>query len=158
MLKLDFYIQHLVRENASEIRLSSGAPVRFRFDDGERASAKATEHAQVRAIVEEAAPPAAADALARGRSASFQHASEAGVLVSVDISVAGPDAWNVVVRPATAAAAAPAIDKSARSSRSKAPRPGIAPAAPVVAPPPSAPIAAPPPAAAPPRPAPVAPA
>ena len=61
MLRLDFYVQHLIRQNASEVLLASGEPVRFRFPDGDRASNVPFDHAQVVQLVQEAAPPAAID-------------------------------------------------------------------------------------------------
>ena len=45
MLRLDFYVQHLIRQNASEVLLASGEPVRFRFPDGDRASNVPIDHA-----------------------------------------------------------------------------------------------------------------
>ncbi|AKF07816.1 PilT/PilU family type 4a pilus ATPase [Sandaracinus amylolyticus] len=99
MLRLDFYVQHLVRHNAREVMLASGEPVRFRFAEGERASNTAIEHAQVVQLVQEAAPPASIDELRRTRRTSFQHAATGGILVRVEVDAAQAAEWRVVVRP-----------------------------------------------------------
>src|SRR5687768_2447014 len=99
MLRLDFYVQHLVRQNAREVHLASGEPVRFRFTEGaERASNVAIDHAQVVQLVQEAAPPASIDELRRTRKTSFQHAASAGVLVRVEVDAARSNEWRVVVK------------------------------------------------------------
>lgn len=102
MLKLDFYVQHLVREGASALHLASGAPVRFSFPGGDRSSTKAIEHAQVVQVVEETAPPAAMDALLRGKAANFLHVTDAGVRVTVSVDPVRSSEWMVAVRPGDA--------------------------------------------------------
>ncbi|MCU0673891.1 MAG: hypothetical protein MUE69_13980 [Myxococcota bacterium] len=57
MLRIDFYVQHLVRHGATGIELVSGNPVKFHFPTGERLSNKPIDHAQVAQLVQEAAPP-----------------------------------------------------------------------------------------------------
>ncbi|UJR79578.1 type IV pilus twitching motility protein PilT [Sandaracinus amylolyticus] len=99
MLRLDFYVQHLVRHNAREVMLASGEPVRFRFAEGDRASNTAIEHAQVVQLVQEAAPPTSIDELRRTRKTSFQHAAIGGILVRVEVDAAQAAEWRVVVRP-----------------------------------------------------------
>jgi hypothetical protein len=87
MLRLDFYVQHLVRQNARELSLGSNEVVRFRFADGtDRASAQPIDHMQVVQLVQEASPPAAAEELRRTRTATFTHVTEAGVVVNVEVS------------------------------------------------------------------------
>ena len=137
MLRLDFYVQHLIRQNASEVLLASGEPVRFRFPDGDRASNVPIDHAQVVQLVQEAAPPAAIDELRRTRKTSFQHASSAGILVRVEVDAVRGTEWRVAVRqdqgvaieldePPRAAPAAPAV----RPAATPATPPVRAPAAP----------------------------
>ena len=63
MLRIDFYVQHLMRHNATGVELSSGQPVKFLFPSGPRQSNKPIEHAQVAQLVQEAAPPKALEAL-----------------------------------------------------------------------------------------------
>jgi twitching motility protein PilT len=100
MLRLDFYVQHLVRQNARELALASNEQVRFKFADGtDRASAQPIDHMQVVQLVQEAAPPAAADELRRARTTTFTHVTEAGVVVNVEVSTPSPQAWRVRVTP-----------------------------------------------------------
>jgi twitching motility protein PilT len=100
MLRLDFYVQHLVRQNARELALASNEQVRFKFADGtERASAQPIDHMQVVQLVQEAAPPAAADELRRTRATTFTHVTEAGVVVNVEVSTPSPQSWRVRVTP-----------------------------------------------------------
>jgi twitching motility protein PilT len=100
MLRLDFYVQHLIRQNARELELGSNEPVRFKFADGtDRASAQPIDHLQVVQLVQEAAPPAASDELRRTRTASFTHVTEAGVVVNVEVSAPSPQSYRVRVVP-----------------------------------------------------------
>jgi twitching motility protein PilT len=100
MLRLDFYVQHLVRQNARELSLGSNEVVRFRFADGtDRASAQPIDHMQVVQLVQEASPPAAADELRRTRTATFTHVTEAGVVVNVEVTTPSPQQWRVRVTP-----------------------------------------------------------
>src|SRR5687768_17538516 len=107
MLRLDFYVQHLVRQNATAVHLASGEPVRFRYPDGDRASNVAIEHAQVVQLVQEAAPGTAMDELRRTRRTSFQHAAVGGVLVRVEVDAARGTEWRVAVRPESDGGAIP---------------------------------------------------
>jgi twitching motility protein PilT len=107
MLKLDFYVQHLVREGATALHLASGAPVRFAFPGGDRSSTKAIEHAQVVQVVEETAPPAVMDALLRGKSTNYLHVTDAGVRVTVIVEPVRSSEWTVAVRPGDAPVEAP---------------------------------------------------
>jgi twitching motility protein PilT len=149
MLRLDFYVQHLVRQAAAELQLASNEPVRFKFPDGEtRQSNAPLDHAQILQLVQEAAPPASSDELRRTRATKFMHVTEAGVKVDVAIEAAGPQSYRVVVKPAEEAARPGASRRStagARRSVRAAPMPQR-PAAPAPAPAP-APVAAPAPAA-----------
>ncbi|MFO0714594.1 MAG: type IV pilus twitching motility protein PilT [Sandaracinus sp.] len=100
MLRLDFYVQHLVRQNARELALASNEAVRFKFQDGtDRASAQPIDHMQVVQLVQEAAPPAAADELRRTRTTSFTHVTEGGVVVNVEVTTPSPQVWRVRVVP-----------------------------------------------------------
>ncbi|MFO0682964.1 MAG: type IV pilus twitching motility protein PilT [Sandaracinus sp.] len=169
MLRLDFYVQHLVRQGAAELMLASGEPVRFRFGDGEtRQSNAPIDHAQVVQLVQEAAPPASVDELRRTRTTTFPHVTEAGVRVDVQVDASGPQQWRVGVKPAGAApvvAPAPITPKpvasakksagGARKSSRPAPIAGAAIAPPAAAPTPAAaPAPAAPAPAAPPKPEP----
>jgi twitching motility protein PilT len=109
MLRIDFYVQHLVRHGAQGIELVSGEPVRFRFPDGDRQSNKPIDHAQIAQLVREAAPPDAFDQLRRDGRVSFRHPSEGGAAVQVAVEVTAPGTWKVGLtmgaEPAEAAAA-----------------------------------------------------
>jgi twitching motility protein PilT len=140
VLRLDFYVQHLVRQNAREVHLASGEPVRFRFADGDRASNQSIDHAAVAQLVQEAAPPSAIDDLRRTRRASFQHASAAGVLVRVDIEAARANEWRVIVKAENDTPALE-LDESARAAPRGAPA-AAAPARPAAQPAPAQPATA----------------
>ncbi len=100
MLRLDFYVQHLVKQNARELALASNEVVRFKFNDGtDRASAQPIDHMQVVQLVQEAAPPAAADELRRARAATFTHVTDGGVVVNVEVTAPTPNSWRVRVTP-----------------------------------------------------------
>ena len=96
MFRIDFYVQHLIRKSARAVLLTSGTPVRFRFDDDDRASNASIDHAQIVQLVQEAAPPASIDELRRTRRTSFQHAA-AGALVRVEVDATRGDAWEALV-------------------------------------------------------------
>ena len=156
MLRLDFYVQHLVRQTAQELQIGSNEPVRFKFPDGEtRQSNAPIDHAQVVQLVQEAAPPAAHDELRRTRSAKFLHITEGGVRVDVLVEAPKAQEWTVTVRLAASADAAVApIEKTpelARPAAAPRPPPVAAPAAakPVEAPKPAEKAPEPPPAPAP---------
>ncbi len=83
MLRIDFYVQHLLRHNADAVDLISGKPVRFRFPTGARESNKPLTHVQLERMIEEAAPPAALQELEGSRKARFLYRSSAGIAVTV---------------------------------------------------------------------------
>ena len=101
MKRIDFYVQHLVRHNATAVVLSSGQPVLFKFPTGERKSSAPIEHAQVQQLVQEVAPLAAIEQLRASGRASFTHDSEGGMSVRVDIRARGAKDWDVALSPAT---------------------------------------------------------
>ncbi len=104
MLRIDFYVQHLVRHNALGIDLVSGQAVKFIFDTGERQSNKPIDHGQVAQLVQEAAPPMALEALRLSGKAEFFHKSEAGMDVQVSLEAPTPGTWVVKLRPASGGA------------------------------------------------------
>ncbi|HJK94378.1 MAG TPA: type IV pilus twitching motility protein PilT [Polyangiaceae bacterium LLY-WYZ-15_(1-7)] len=106
MLRIDFYVQHLMRHNATGVELSSGQPVKFLFPSGPRQSNKPIEHAQVAQLVQEAAPPKALEALRLQGRAEFHHSSSAGMEVQVRLEAPGPGQWKVTVLPAQGGAPA----------------------------------------------------
>ncbi|NCQ61853.1 MAG: type IV pilus twitching motility protein PilT [Myxococcales bacterium] len=100
MLRLDFYVQHLIRHNAERVMLRSGKRVRFGFADSERETSQPILHAQVRGLVEEAAPGSALDELRDRKQTHFIHASSAGLRVDVRVARVSPDVWTVEIREA----------------------------------------------------------
>ncbi|MEO0326523.1 MAG: hypothetical protein AAF447_26490, partial [Myxococcota bacterium] len=112
MQRIDFYVQHLMRHNASSIELVSGEPVKFELATGVRHSNKPIEHAQIAQLVQEAAPPAALEGLRSAGRAEFMHASPVGLRVQVSLSARGPGAWTVRMGPAPEAAPAAAAVES----------------------------------------------
>jgi twitching motility protein PilT len=100
MLRLDFYVQHLVRHNARGIELTSGQPVRFHFEQGARQSNKALAHAQLAQVLKEAAPQQALQELSQTGRCSFRHASSAGMDVQVEVEAQSAQQWRVMLQPA----------------------------------------------------------
>ncbi len=142
MLRLDYYVSHLVRQSAKELLLGSNQPVCFRFADGEdRNSAQPIDHAVVVQLVQEAAPPASVDELRRDRRCSFRHVTDAGVRVDVEVLADKAQEWRVIVRPGAVGAAdsapqrAPASQALSPQALSPQPRPAQAPAAAPYSPP-----------------------
>ncbi|MEC7518927.1 MAG: type IV pilus twitching motility protein PilT [Myxococcota bacterium] len=105
MKRIDFYVQHLVRHNATGVVLTSGEPVLFQFPTGERKSNTPIEHAQVSQLVQEAAPPTAIEALRSSGRGAFEHTASSGTTVQVSLEAKGPRQWVVTLEPKGAGAA-----------------------------------------------------
>jgi twitching motility protein PilT len=103
VLRIDFYVQHLVRHNALGIELVSGKTVRFELEGGERNSSKPIEHAQIAQLVQEAAPAGTLEDLRATGFARFVHKSEAGMVVDIQVTALSPGMWTVRIEPAKAA-------------------------------------------------------
>ena len=99
MLRIDFYVQHLVRHGATAIELVSGSAVKFHFPTGERLSNKPIDHAQVAQLVQEAAPPRSLEALRVSGKTQFVHDSAAGMSVLVQLDAISPGTWRVQISP-----------------------------------------------------------
>jgi twitching motility protein PilT len=125
MLRIDFYVQNLVRHGAQGIELTSGEPVLFQLPSGDRRSNKPIEHAQLAQLVREAAPSDAFDQLRRDGRTTFRHASEAGSDVDVTVEVTSPGAWRVALAPVVDGQPA-----AAEGTAAAAAQPAAAPAAP----------------------------
>ncbi|MFW6050115.1 MAG: type IV pilus twitching motility protein PilT [Myxococcota bacterium] len=100
-MRIDFYVQNLVRHGANGIELVSGQPVRFRFPDGDRHSNKPIEHAQLTHLVREAAPADAFERLRRDGQVRFVHSGDAGRDVEVHVVVDDARTWKVELQPTT---------------------------------------------------------
>ncbi len=102
MLRIDFYVQQLMKHQANGVRLVSEMPVTFHFDAGDRQSSKPIEHDLLVAMVQESAPPHALHELQAQGRCTFVHDSEAGMRVQVEVRTAGPSAWALLISPARA--------------------------------------------------------
>lgn len=100
MLRIDFYVQHLVRHNATAVELLSGTSVRFCFPSGDKRSSKSIAHEQVARLVTEAAAANVVEELESAGRASFRHASGAGLDVQVEVHKLSADKWRVMLTPA----------------------------------------------------------
>ena len=127
MKRIDFYVQHLVRVQATGVELTSGRPVKFLFADGPKESSKPIDHAQIAQLVQEAAPSEAIDALRASGRGEFWHQSQ-GLDVRVQMLAASPGTWTVRLVPGTGGGAArtslpeaSAAKPAARSGGGKAP-------------------------------------
>lgn len=90
MLRIDFYVQHLVKHQAKGIELVSGRPVTFQFADGDRHSNKPIGHPQIAQLVQEAAPASALEDLRSRGAAEFIHKSGSGMDVKVELRAPSP--------------------------------------------------------------------
>ncbi|MEI8256378.1 MAG: ATPase, T2SS/T4P/T4SS family, partial [Deltaproteobacteria bacterium] len=97
MKRLAVYVQHLTKYNGQALTLSSGAPVSVRFATGDRASTQSVEHAQIVAMIQEAAPPVALADIRGGRPGRFTF-DEDGAPVMVEVTPSG-STWRVVITP-----------------------------------------------------------
>ncbi|MCA9583603.1 MAG: hypothetical protein KC416_17510, partial [Myxococcales bacterium] len=119
MLRIDFYAQHLVKNNAQAILLVSNQPATFQFAAGPRKSNSPVAHEQLVQLIQEVAPPEAIEQLRNGATCQFIHSLE-GQPVTVAVRPANATTWQVQLRKAppgtqvsagaggAAAAAAPA--------------------------------------------------
>ena len=98
MLRIDFYVQHLVRHQADAVILSSGTPVKFAFPTGERQSKQPIDHAQIEQLVQEAAPPRAMTEVKSAGRTRFQHQGP-GIEVTVSIEAKSASVWDVRITP-----------------------------------------------------------
>ncbi len=128
MLRIDFYVQQLMKHQANGVRLVSEMPVTFHFDAGDRQSNKPIDHDLIVEMVREATPPQALQELQSQGRCAFVHDSEAGMRVQVEVRTAGPTAWALLISPARAARTAPADVESIPFPPAEAPAPQRAPA------------------------------
>src|SRR4051812_38278422 len=104
--KIDVYIRSIEKFGAAGAILTSGQAVTLRFPSGDRHATQVTPHDQLVTLVREVAPPGALDQLDQNRPVRFEHDS-AGARYQISIQPR-PNAWQVLIGPATIMAAQPA--------------------------------------------------
>ncbi len=102
--RIDPYVQHLVRHQALGLTLESEQPVKFRFQQGERATNSKLEHGAIAKLVQEAAPRSAIEQLTLAGKASFEYQGPAGTRVQVSVDAQTKGRWRVLITPASEAA------------------------------------------------------
>jgi twitching motility protein PilT len=96
MRRLDFYVQHMLKQNAQAIAMRSGEAVEFRFTGGkQRRSNQPISHKQLVQLVRAAATPETLDELRRTGRARF--APEGGEQVQVAVHASGEELWRVLI-------------------------------------------------------------
>ncbi len=100
MPRIDAYLQHLIRYNAREVRLTSGQPAVFRFPTGDRNTNAPVDHGSLALLVQEIAPRNALMTLSRVGSAQFEYKGENGLSAVVNVEAGGPGHWIVRLVPA----------------------------------------------------------
>ncbi|MDM7915312.1 MAG: hypothetical protein QUU85_08620 [Candidatus Eisenbacteria bacterium] len=95
MLKIDLYLQQIIKHGATAIELVSNRPVRYKMPDGDRDTAKAMDHAQLTAVLQEAAPPEAINELRTTRKTRFRRRTDDGMDFQVEVDASAPTEWVV---------------------------------------------------------------
>src|SRR5690349_3686745 len=107
MRRLDFYVQHMLKQNAQSIAMRSGEAVEFRFGGGkQRRSNQPISHKQLVQLVREVASPEALDELRRSGRVRFTPSGGEAVHVRVEASAA--ETWLVLISVSDAADEEPA--------------------------------------------------
>lgn len=100
--RVDFYLNSLLKFQASALVLTSGGHVTLRFPTGDRFASQTTPHADLVRLVEEIAPPTAQAALRSGAPAKFAYDFQ-GRPFRIEVE-ARPGSWRVVIEPGALAA------------------------------------------------------
>jgi twitching motility protein PilT len=96
MRRLDFYVQHMLKQSAQSIIIRSGEPVEFRFANGkQRRSNQPISHKQVVQLVREVASPETLDELRRIGRVRFD--PEGGEQVHVAVDAGAEEMWRVLI-------------------------------------------------------------
>src|SRR6185436_6562449 len=98
MRRLDFYVQHMLKQHAQGVVIRSGDPVEFRFTSGKsRRSNQPISHKQVIQLVREVASPEALDELRRTTRVRFNTDSPDGPSVQVTVDASAGELWRVLI-------------------------------------------------------------
>jgi twitching motility protein PilT len=98
MRRLDFYVQHMLKQNAQGILIRSGDAVEFRFSSGKsRRSNQPISHKQVIQLVREVATPEALDELRRTGRVRFTPDATDSASVQVTVDASGGELWRVLI-------------------------------------------------------------
>ena len=113
MRRLDFYVQHMLRQSAVGILMVSGDPVEFRFANRKtRRSNQPISHKQVIQLVREVAPADTSEALRRNGRARFTTETAEGGLVHVNVDGSQSERWRVMIGTSAEAASARMVLKT----------------------------------------------
>jgi twitching motility protein PilT len=98
MRRLDFYVQHMLKQSAQGIIIRSGDPVEFRFASGKsRRSNQPISHKQVVQLVREVASPETLDELRRNGRVRFMPEPSETTSVYVAVDATGSELWRVLI-------------------------------------------------------------
>ena len=98
MRRLDFYVQHMLTQNAQSIVMRSGESVEFRFASGkQRRSNQPISHKQVVQLVREVASPETLEELRRNGRAKFTPEPGDSTQVHVAVNATGNELWRVLI-------------------------------------------------------------
>jgi len=105
MRRLDFYVQHMLRQSAVGILMLSGEPVEFRFPNKKtRRSNQPISHKQVIQLVREVAPADTSDVLRRNGRTRFTTETAEGGVVHVNVDATQSERWRVLIGTSAEAA------------------------------------------------------
>ena len=97
-MRIDAYVEHLIRHAATELELSSNRPAKFQFSTGERLSSSSVSHKELVFIIREIASEQGIEELqSRGRVELVHDAD--GMPVHMVVEVAGSQDWTIRVAP-----------------------------------------------------------
>ncbi len=99
MRRLDFYVEHMIKQSAQAVLMRSGEPVEFRFAQGQvRRSNQAISHKQVVQLVREVAPPESGEQLRRTGQLRFVTKGQPGAgTIHIAVQASDPERWRVVI-------------------------------------------------------------
>ena len=99
MRRLDFYVEHMLKQNAQGIVMRSEEPVEFRFGPGNvRRSNQPINHKQVLQLVREVAPPESVEQLRRTGQTRFTTKGQPGAsIIYLAVEARAAESWRVII-------------------------------------------------------------